>query len=97
MEKHCLEIIRTKRRELDYSQEYVAEKLGISQRAFSDIENGKIALKNKTRLKLAEILDLNPDDICTIANSCSHIHKAKNEELIKLLIQNNVEIPDHLL
>ncbi|RCW89791.1 helix-turn-helix transcriptional regulator [Winogradskyella arenosi] len=97
MEKHCLEIIRTKRRKLDYSQEYVAEKLGISQRAYSDIENGKIALRNKTRLKLAKVLDLNPEDICPIANSCSTIHKVKNEELINLLIQNNVEIPDHLL
>ncbi|WP_458626368.1 helix-turn-helix transcriptional regulator [Winogradskyella sp. PC D3.3] len=97
MEKHCLEIIRTKRRELDYSQEYVAEKLGISQRAYSDIENGKITLRNKTRLKLAKTLNLNPDDICPIANSCSNIHKAKNEKLIALLIQNNIEIPDHLL
>lgn len=97
MEKHCLDVIRTKRRELDYSQDYVADKLGISQRAYSDIENGKIALRNKTRLKLAKVLDLNPDDICPIANSCSNIHKLKNEKLINLLIQNNVEIPDYLL
>lgn len=97
MEKHCLEILRKRRRELNYSQEYVAEKIGTTQKAYSDIENGKTILKNKVRLKLAKILDLNPDEICPIADSCSNIHKAKNERLISLLIQNNIKIPDHLL
>jgi transcriptional regulator with XRE-family HTH domain len=97
MEKHCLETLRNRRRELDYSQDYIAEKLGISQRAYSDIENGKITIKNKARLKLAKILNINPEDICPIANSCCNIHKTKNEELITLLTQNKIEIPEHLL
>lgn len=97
MEKNCLELIRTKRRELDYSQEYVAEKLEMTQKAYSDIENGKTILKNKMRLKLAKILDLDPHEICPIADSCSKLHKTKNEELIDLLIENNIDIPKHLL
>ncbi|HAH38464.1 MAG TPA: XRE family transcriptional regulator [Algoriphagus sp.] len=97
MEKQCLEALRKKRRELDYSQEYVAGKLGITQKAYSDIENGKTTLKDGIRLKLSKILDLNPDDLCPISNSCSHIYKAKNEEFIKLLKKNKIEIPKHLL
>lgn len=97
MGKHCLEILRNRRRELNFSQDYIAEKLGMTQKAYSDIESGKTVLKNKTRLKLAKILDLNPDEICPIADSCTNIIKSKNKELISLLIQNNVEIPDHLL
>lgn len=97
MENHCLETLRKRRRELNYSQEYVAEKLGITQKAYSDIENGKTILKNKMRLKLAKILNLNPDDLCSISGACCNIHKEKNEELIKLLTQNKIDIPEHLL
>ena len=75
----------------------MAEKLDITQKAYSDIENGKTTLKNDNILKLANILDLSPDDLCTISNSCSSIHKLKNEALLKLLAQNNIDIPDHLL
>lgn len=98
MESHCLETLRNRRRELNYSQEYVAEKLGITQKAYSDIENGKTILKNKIRLKLAKILDLSPpDDLCSISGACCNIHKEKKEKLIKLLIQNKIEIPKNLL
>lgn len=97
MKAKCLETLRKVRREKDFSQEYMAEKLEITQKAYSDIENGKTALKNDIVVKLANILDLSPDDLCTISNSCGNIHKLKNEELLKLLTQNNIDIPDHLL
>ncbi|MDV2446092.1 transcriptional regulator [Elizabethkingia anophelis] len=97
MEKNCLETLQKRRRELNYSQEYVAEKLEMTQKAYSDIENGKTILKSETRLKLAKMLELKPDEICPIAYSCSNILKTKNKELISLLIQNNIEIPEHLL
>lgn len=97
MENHCLETLRNRRRELNYSQEYVAEKLGISQKAYSDIENGKTILKNIIRLRLAKILDLSPDDLCSISEACCSIHTEKNKKLIELLIQNKIEIPKNLL
>ncbi|MGX1025041.1 helix-turn-helix transcriptional regulator [Psychroflexus sp. MBR-150] len=97
MDKHCLEIIRTKRRELNYSQEYIAEKLEITQKAYSDIENGKTILKNIMRLKLAKILGLCPSELCPIVKTCGNILKTKNQELISLLTQNNIEVPEHLL
>lgn len=97
MKRKCLETLRKVRREKNFSQDYMAEKLGITQKAYSDLENGKTTLKNDIVVKLANILDLSPDDLCTISNSCSDIHKLKNEELLKLLAQNNIDIPDHLL
>lgn len=97
MENHCIETLRNRRRELNYSQEYVAEKLGISQKAYSDIENGKTILKNIVRLRLAKILDLNLSDICSISEACCDIYKEKNEKLIKLLIQNKIEVPENFL
>lgn len=97
MKRKCLETLRKVRREKNFSQEYMAEKLDITQKAYSDIENGKTIIKNDILLKLAKILDLNPDDLCSISNSCSDVHKLKNEELLKLLTQNNIDIPDHLL
>lgn len=97
MKRKCLGTLRKVRREKNFSQEFMAEKLDITQKAYSDIENGKTTLKNNILLKLAKILDLTPDDLCSISNSCSNIHKLKNEELHKLLAQNNIEIPNHLL
>ncbi|MBW1619376.1 helix-turn-helix domain-containing protein [Empedobacter falsenii] len=97
MKAKCLETLRKVRREKNFSQDYMAEKLKITQKAYSDIENGKTTLKNDIVVKLANILDLSPDDLCTISNSCGNIHKLKNEELLKLLTQNNIDIPDHLL
>lgn len=97
MESHCLETLRNRRRELNYSQEYVAEKLGITQKTYSDIENGKTNLINRMRLKQAEILALSPNDLCSISGACCNIHKEKNQKLIKLLIQNKIEIPENLL
>ncbi len=48
--------IRKIRRELDFSQEYMATNLNISQRAYSMIENGEI--KNIDKVKLNKILEL---------------------------------------
>jgi len=63
--------LRRIRREKDYSQEYVAFKLGISQKAFSNIENGKTELKLSMILSLAKILDTTPDKLCPISDNCN--------------------------
>lgn len=46
MKRKCLETLRRVRREKDFSQEYIAEKLNLTQKAYSDIENGKTTLKS---------------------------------------------------
>ena len=45
MSKMCNENLRKIRRDKNYSQEYLANLLNISQKAYSDIEQGKTSLK----------------------------------------------------
>jgi transcriptional regulator with XRE-family HTH domain len=97
MKKKYLEILRQVRRERNLSQEYMAEELNITQKAYSDIENGKTILKNDVILKLVNILDLSPKDLCSISSSCNSVNKIRYEELFELLIENNISIPNHLL
>jgi transcriptional regulator with XRE-family HTH domain len=63
--------IRKLRREKDFSQEYVAFQLGISQKSYSKIENGKTELKHSILLSLARIFDTTPDKLCPISNNCN--------------------------
>lgn len=50
--------IRAKRQSLNYSQEYVASVLQISQGSYNKIENGTTELTVKMLLEIAQILDL---------------------------------------
>jgi transcriptional regulator with XRE-family HTH domain len=57
------------------SQKYVSEKLGISQAAYSDIENGKTKLNEQKLNQIATILEVEPEIIknfseAVIFNSC---------------------------
>ncbi len=96
MPKKCLELIRTLRREKNYSQDYVANKLGISQKAYSEIENGKTALKHELVNALADILNVSADKICQVNNCSKKEQIEKNQKLIKLLEQNKIPIPKNL-
>ncbi len=53
-----LKKIRIARLEKEYSQENMAEFLGISQCAYSNLENGKTKLGLKCLRKISRILDL---------------------------------------
>ncbi|MET3978332.1 transcriptional regulator with XRE-family HTH domain [Mucilaginibacter sp. UYP25] len=49
--------IRNKREELNYTQEYLAAKLNISQNAYSKIELGYTKITVERLFQVAEILD----------------------------------------
>ncbi|MFD0765750.1 helix-turn-helix domain-containing protein [Mucilaginibacter lutimaris] len=49
--------IRNKREELNYTQEYLAAKLSISQNAYSKIELGYTKITVERLFQIAEILD----------------------------------------
>lgn len=57
------EKIKTIRELRGFSQEYMADKLGIAQNTYSKIETGQTNLKIDTLIKLAEILGVSPMDI----------------------------------
>lgn len=62
---NILENIKQIRTNLRYSQEYVAEKMGIEQASFGLIENGKRQLKYKTLEQIAMVFNIPVIDIIT--------------------------------
>lgn len=91
-----LEKLKKQRRSLHYSQEFIANQLGISQKAYSDIENGKSTLKREYITKLAELLEIQISELCYISASCNNPCNSQSEELKTLLVQHGIEIPEHL-
>lgn len=53
-----------------YSQEYMAYKLGISQKSYSNIENGKTLLNDNLKNKISKILEIKPNTICPLCDNC---------------------------
>jgi len=90
-------MIRKKRRELEFSQQYVALELGISQKAYSDIENGKTKIKNEILYKIAKIFNIKPSEICSNADTCrcseELLYKNKYEKLVQFLDQKKINFP----
>ena len=58
MVEDAVKIIRLARKEKNYSQEYVALRLNISQSYYGRIENGKVNLDLKILNKILEILEI---------------------------------------
>lgn len=76
------------------SQESLAHELGISQKAYSKIENGQVCLSQDKMLKLSKIYNIPLDHICKISCECSNsstIVKVK-----EFLSEKRIEIPDFL-
>ena len=57
--------IQNQRLELGYTQQYVYEKLDISQNHYSRIENGHVGMSFEILLQLCEILQVSTDYILT--------------------------------
>ncbi len=61
--------IRATREQLNYTQEFVADKLDITQRAYSKIETGETRLRADHLVKLSEVLQLNITDLLADENT----------------------------
>lgn len=55
--------IRKKRKELNYSQEYLAFLLNISQSSYNKIENGTTELTVNTLYEIAKILEFDVEEL----------------------------------
>ncbi|MBI3233269.1 MAG: helix-turn-helix transcriptional regulator, partial [Bacteroidetes bacterium] len=55
--------IRRVREFKNLSQQYVADKLSVSQSTYSDMENGKIAVSEEKLAMIANVLDVSVDVI----------------------------------
>lgn len=95
--KVCGQNIRKIRRSKDLTQEYMAFEMGISQKAYSDIENSKVKINIDTLTKISDILGIKPSDICSISHKCAaDSYEDRYNDLIRYMKQNHIPIPDEL-
>lgn len=95
--KICGQNIRKIRRDRDLTQEYMAFEMGISQKAYSDIENSKVKINLEILTKVSNILNIKPSEICSISHKCgTNDYEDKYNELIEYMKQNNIAIPQNL-
>lgn len=89
MGQDILEIIRQQRKIKDYSQEYVASQLNLSQSHYARIEKGKSELMFSVFVKLIEILDLESIQVLTSIYK-KPIYKLNRSELNLLAFKNEI-------
>ncbi len=93
MSKSIGEKIRQIRELKGYSQEYLADKLGISQRAYSKIERAEIKINWDKIQDIASIFEMEPQDIVSfddniVFNNC---HQSGKMNTI------NIYMPEQLI
>lgn len=69
------------RKKSGMTQAEVAEKAGLSDRTYADIERGSVNMRTETVLRICEALHITPDEILTEESSLQH----KQEELFARL------------
>jgi transcriptional regulator with XRE-family HTH domain len=95
------ERIKKVREQKNYSQTYLAEKLGISQKAYSKIETGDTKLTVDYLFKISEILEVNINELLN-AESLSiynnyHTHNGKGIVVNKHTSEKVEELYEKLL
>lgn len=96
--KVCGQNIRKIRRSKDLTQEYMAFEMGISQKAYSDIENSKVKINLEILTKISDILEIRPSDICSISHKCgTDGFEDKYQSLLEYMKKNNISIPKDFL
>lgn len=86
--------IRQLRELKGYSQEYIANQMGISQRAYSKLETSETKLDWDKLTKISEILEIAPTDIASfddnlIFNNCNQ--SGKFEQFINQIPEKLIE------
>lgn len=95
--KICGQNIRKIRRSKDFTQEYMAFEMGISQKAYSDIENAKVKINFEILTKISDILEIKPSDICSVSHKCGNDFEGKYNDLVEYMKKNGMELPKEFL
>jgi transcriptional regulator with XRE-family HTH domain len=95
--KICGQNIRKIRRTKDFTQEYMAFEMGISQKAYSDIENSKVKINLEILTKISNILDIKPSDICSISHKCGNDVEDKYNSLLEYMKKNGISVPEEYM
>lgn len=77
----------------------MAFEMGISQKAYSDIENSKVKINLEILTKISDILDIRPSDICSISHKCGtdDDYEDKYQGLLEYMKKNNISVPKEFL
>jgi transcriptional regulator with XRE-family HTH domain len=79
-----------------YTQEYMSAKIGVSQKTYSNYENGKKDLSDDEIKKIAEALEVSPQALKTIDDKIV-IHQITTNHAIttdKVTVNNNNGLPE---
>lgn len=79
-DKAILEIIKSTRVKKGLSQEAFAEKLGMKQTTYSDLERGRTKLKTETLQRIVEILDIKFENKNQVENESESTYLATKIE-----------------
>ena len=90
-----MEKLKELRLENGLSQTEIAFELGISQKAYSKIENGYVKLNHEKIKKLSEFYNVTPDLLCSLSCCCKNGNEIKLKA-IEYLKENNINLPDFL-
>ena len=83
-----LKKIKSQRALKGYGQEYMGERLGFDHSGYGRIENGISPLKMHLVFKIAEILEIDIEDLFTFGNA-----EPQNKKCEELAIKIRIELP----
>jgi transcriptional regulator with XRE-family HTH domain len=81
--------IRQRREELNYTQEYVANKLGLSQNMYSMLESGRSQMKVDQLILVAQILETDPNEFLQHESVVVNMDNAKMEHGSGVIFNNS--------
>ena len=95
----------------NYTQEYMADQLGVTQAGYSKIEKGKTVLSYIKLVEIARILDVSVEDIISFDsqryfnnfnnvkgnNNGSILINQDNNETLKMLYEDKIKLLEKLL
>jgi transcriptional regulator with XRE-family HTH domain len=95
----------------NYSQKYLADRMDISQAAYSKLESGETKISDEKLSQIAEILEVKPEDIrefdsqkyfnsfnnVTGDKNGSFIIEIEDTELIKKLYEDKISLMEELM
>lgn len=89
--------IKKHREALNYSQEFLAGQLGISQPAYAKMENGATRINIKRLMKISEILQVEPQELLEGSRTINQLHNEQAYGFVENLYQDNKEVYQKLI
>lgn len=80
----------------NFTQEYIAAELGITQKAYSKIETDKTRLTHDKIQKMAKLYKVSPDYFCGISCDCSSSQESTIKKIKSILKEKGVDFPDFI-